>query len=866
MKKKRSFGTKKTSRTVLIADVIADYTIRIGGLTVIGAVFLMMLFLFSQVVPLFRSGDVLSHDMADIPAAKAGVTALTTDEFKTIAVRVADDGSVLAWHLPTKTPVKAPAFDFGGKEVSTSVVTLDGMHLAVGFTDGTVRFGSIKFNTEIYPEEQLPEGLKKLDERDRMTETEVYSFIPGSQVRRTWVETTLEEEIQVSDAGAPIEAMDYRYASFGERPTKILATIDSTGVGRLLKVESNLNLFTRELTTEVTKCELPPLPATLDIKFALVTELADSVYFAEESGKIHRFNTRDFENPFLAESNRVTDQGVNLNALRFLLGEGSMMAGGSDGSVNAYYLLRRKDPNSVDGFGLIRTKTFEPQPAPIVALAPSQRGRTFASADKNGGVWLRQGTSQNTLLKLEDADRDVCADGGKLILTARQDGLLAVTGGGTVRTWHVDLPHPETSLKTLFGKVWYEGYPEPTYTWQSTGATDAFEPKMSLVPLIFGTLKATFYALLFAVPIALLAAVYTSEFLHPSVRGKIKPSIEVMASIPSVVLGFIAALVLAPVVEMWIAAVILAFVVIPTSLILGAYLWQLLPPTLAVRLQGSPKFAMIFVFVLSAVYFSYLLGPVFEDVFFSGDFKAWVNGDRGSAAPFWFLLLLPLSAICVAGLSSHLFGEKVNEYMRTWQPVQAAGLDLGRWLGIALGTVCVSWICAVLLETAGIDARGGVVDTYVQRNTLIVGFAMGFAVIPLIYTLSEDALNAVPEHLRAASLGCGATPWQTAIWVILPTAVSGVFSAAMIGMGRAVGETMIVVMSAGNTPLIDMNIFNGLRALSANIAVELPEAPKDGTLYRVLFLTGLVLFAMTFVINTMAEMVRLRFRKKSLQL
>jgi phosphate transport system permease protein len=143
---------------------------------------------------------------------------------------------------------------------------------------------------------------------------------------------------------------------------------------------------------------------------------------------------------------------------------------------------------------------------------------------------------------------------------------------------------------------------------------------------------------------------------------------------------------------------------------------------------------------------------------------------------------------------------------------------------------------------------------------------MGFAVIPIIYTLAEDALNSVPEHLRSASLACGATPWQTAMWIVLPTAISGVFSAIMIGMGRAVGETMIVVMSAGNTPLIDLNIFDGLRALSANIAVELPEAPKDGTLYRVLFLTGLVLFAMTFIINTVAELVRSRFRKRAMQL
>ena len=150
--------------------------------------------------------------------------------------------------------------------------------------------------------------------------------------------------------------------------------------------------------------------------------------------------------------------------------------------------------------------------------------------------------------------------------------------------------------------------------------------------------------------------------------------------------------------------------------------------------------------------------------------------------------------------------------------------------------------------------------------TLVVGFAMGFAVIPIIYTIAEDALNAVPEHLRAASLACGATPWQTATSIVLPTAMSGVFAAVMIGMGRAVGETMIVVMAAGNTPLIDWNLFNGLRALSATIAVELPEAVRGGSLYRMLFLAALTLFVMTFVINTLAELVRLRFRRRAAQL
>ena len=206
------------------------------------------------------------------------------------------------------------------------------------------------------------------------------------------------------------------------------------------------------------------------------------------------------------------------------------------------------------------------------------------------------------------------------------------------------------------------------------------------------------------------------------------------------------------------------------------------------------------------------------------------------------------------------------EVMRSPNRTLAGSIDLGRAIATVLIGAVLSWVVASLVIGIGLDPRGGVVDTFVQRNTMIVGFAMGFAVIPIIYTIAEDALNSVPEHLRGASLGCGATQWQTAILVILPTAMSGVFAGIMVGMGRAVGETMIVVMAAGNTPVLDWNIFNGLRALSANIAVELPEAVKGGTRYRMLFLAALSLFAITFIVNTLAEMIRQKFRKRAAQL
>lgn len=149
-----------------------------------------------------------------------------------------------------------------------------------------------------------------------------------------------------------------------------------------------------------------------------------------------------------------------------------------------------------------------------------------------------------------------------------------------------------------------------------------------------------------------------------------------------------------------------------------------------------------------------------------------------------------------------------------------------------------------------------------QTNSLIVGFSMGFAVIPIIYSIAEDALSTVPNQLRAASLACGASRWQTTTTVVVPAAASGIFSAIVIGLGRALGETMIVVMAAGGTPVMELEPLSGFRSLSAAIAIEMPEAPHGGTLYRTLFLGGLMLFLMTFVISTAAEVVRMRLRKK----
>jgi phosphate transport system permease protein len=349
-------------------------------------------------------------------------------------------------------------------------------------------------------------------------------------------------------------------------------------------------------------------------------------------------------------------------------------------------------------------------------------------------------------------------------------------------TLAIDNPHPEVSLRALFGAVWYEGYPEPDHVWQSTGGSDAFEPKLSLTPLLVGTLKGTVYSLLIAIPLAVLGALYTSHFMHPQLKRYVKPTVEIMAALPSVVLGFLAGLWLAPRVEGVVPALGLMVVVLPGLVLTTGYLWRLVPRAFTSRF------------------------PV------------------GSEAALYMAVLAAGAGVCL-GLNDLVARALFGGSFPTW-----------------------------LLESTGL--------LYDQRNAIVVGLAMGFAVIPIIFSIAEDAFSNVPQNLVSASLALGANRWQTATRVVLPTASPGIFSAIMIGFGRAVGETMIVLMAAGNTPILDWSPFNGFRTLSANIAVEISEAPHGQTLYRTLFLAALLLFLFTFMINTAADLVRQRLRKR----
>lgn len=258
-----------------------------------------------------------------------------------------------------------------------------------------------------------------------------------------------------------------------------------------------------------------------------------------------------------------------------------------------------------------------------------------------------------------------------------------------------------TQWRYLLKPYQWSGYDEPKYIWQPVSDI----PKYNIVPLIIGSLKVTVVALIFAVPVALAAAIYVSQLAKPRLREVAKPIIELLAGIPSVVLGFFALIVMATMLQ-------------------------------------------------------------------------------------------------------HFFG------------------------------------------------------TQSRLNALCAGIALGFSVIPVVFSIAEDALTSVPRSYIQAALALGASKWKAALQVVLPAAVPGVFAAVALGFGRAVGETMIVLMASGNASIVSWNLFDSTRTITTTIAAELGEVVFGSAHYRILFLIGVLLFAVTFVTNMVADAVLNRLKAR----
>lgn len=744
----------QTGPLTLFVDRLMTFVIKFGGAMVITAVLGIFVFIFAQVFPLFQAARVAELKSVQLPDAK--YTILGVDEWGAKPFLVEATGEILLVDYETGSITEAPV-DFGdatSHEISSASINKREQNLILGTQDGLYTFVSIGYTSTAV------DGKPVISASPKAT-----GFSP------------------IGQPGQPV--IDIAYGDSGTE--KVVVALQTDGETNsvsavLLKRKRSLTGVGKEEV--VGTFDLTSLIAGRPTDI-LVPGSGDSVIAITEDGTVTYLvldGTSGFKvlqkfQPFEDLADRT------ISTAEFLFGDVSLVFA-NDAGDNRIFSLFYPEGGKDRLFGLVHQ--FPPLGASPTYLATTLRNKAFLIG---GGEIssLRYATTES--IRWEEKLPFAAINA---VISGKYARIVFLDTKNKLHFFELDDPHPDSGWKALFGKVWYEGASGPKWEWQSTGGSDDFEPKYSLVPLIFGTLKGTLYAMVFAVPIALLAAIYTSQFLEPSLRTVIKPTMEIMASLPSVVLGFLAAIYIAPLIERQVPSLLLVTAGLPVAAAFFGWFWSTLPIQFRKHIAPGREW-MVFIPILLVIGSGlWSLGPAFERL-------AFVTTDPST-------------------------GQKVADFRYWWPAVTGATFD--------------------------------------QRNSLVVGFMMGFAVIPIIFTIAEDALSNVPASLKTASMACGASRWQTAIRVVVPTAAAGIFSALMIGLGRAVGETMIVVMATGNTPIMEWNIFSGMRTLSANIAVELPEAPHHSTLYRTLFLGALVLFLLTFAVNTVAEVMRQHLREK----
>jgi phosphate transport system permease protein len=859
---------RRTRRSVRIAERVAQALISIGGVGTILAVALIFVFLVWVIAPLFSSGKL-----------SAGPQLASAEASQPLAIGL-DAHSQLLWTLESTGGLVVTELSGGaqlqrlqlqsetGQPPSAVAFTPARDMLALGYADGFIQTASLRFKDRFLQSEEAQDWRagKSAEQRLRpsVDGNSIYVETSRGEVRQSSFEIQLDSAIQPHGESA-VRLVD---ASRSPRGV-VLALLTADGQLSIDQVTKRYDMLEDREIVEPAMIPVPyAAPAGAgEPRWLVLDDLGRRLFVAWESGWLQCYGVGEDERASLLDERQTLPTGASrLTSLAPLVGKRTLALADDSGQLATWFVTRGED-------GVERLIRAHSLPAAAeqhyLSLSSSPRSRLLAAIDGGGQVSVIQPTAANLIARVAldaSAAERLNPAHMRLAFSDAQDALFA-SDGGRLQRLNLQLGHPEATLASLFLPVLYEDYPKPSHAWQSTGGSNDFEPKLGMTPLVFGTLKATLYSLLFGAPIALLAAIFTSEYLKGRLRSSVKATLELMASLPSVVLGFLAAILIAPFVRDHLAAVIALFAALPLALLLGAHLWQLLPRERVLRWSGWQRFLGVLSALLLSLPLAFWLGPTLERLLFGGDIKAWLRAGQGPGRAGWWLLFLPLGGLATLLLFGSVLGARIRRVMLGRSPRQQAWLELVK---LVVGLVCAGLIALLLAflvgDGLGVDPRGTLIGPYDERNALVVGFVMGFAIIPIIYTLAEDALSSVPQHLREASLGAGATPWQTAIRVIVPTAMSGLFSALMIGLGRAVGETMIVLMATGGTAIIDWNVFNGFRTLSANIATELPEAAAGSTHYRVLFLAGFVLFLITFILNSLAELVRQRFRRRAFQL
>jgi len=727
-----------------LKDVALRYVMALGGTSVIIAIVLIAFYLVYVVLPMFKPPHIEQVASYPVPAGtNTGSLYYAMEEQREIGLRVTNDGSVVFFNtsdgslvhqqfLAQETLAEFTAFAAGDPSQRL---------LAMGLDDGSVLLAVHEYHVS-YP-------------------NDVRVILP----RIDW--PAGKTPLKIDESGRAITLV----AAQSDDDQITIAAFTEDRRLLLMNIAEEESFLSDEAEITITKSQIP---FGRQVTHLVMDVEHRELYVAEQGGLISYYDIGDKAAPELVQRVQAVSAPAEIASLSFLSGGISILVGDSDGNIIQWFPVR--DPQN--NYTLEKIRGFDSQSAQITSIAPEYFRKGFLATDDAGYLGIYHTTAHRTV-ELEKINDNRLT---QLAVAPRANAMLVEDDTGTVQFWEIDNEHPEISWSSIWGKVWYESRDKPEYIWQSSSASSDFEPKFSLTPLVYGTLKAAFYAMLFAVPLAIMGAVYTAYFMSAVMRDIVKPTIEIMAALPTVILGFLAGLWFAPFVEQNMPGLFLCFLLLPLSVIIAAYCWSRLPDNLRHKIPEGWEAVVLLPVIIATGIVSFALSQPLEIAFFGGNMPLWLTDEIGI--------------------------------------------------------------------------------TYDQRNSLVVGIAMGLAVIPIIFTICEDAVFGVPEHLTMGSLALGATPWQTAVRVVLLTASPGIFSAVMIGFGRAVGETMIVLMATGNTAIMDMNIFEGFRTLSANIAVEMPESEVDSTHYRILFLAALVLFLATFLFNTVAEVVRQRLRVK----
>ncbi len=740
----------KLARRRRFKDRLVNSAIGGGGFVVLIAIALIFFYLLYEVWPLLQSPKV---EAAGRHATTVSAQYVDIDEYRETGLRVEPDGRVQYFRAGNQEQIGEGRLPL--PEGVTVASTVRG-----SITSGLIGFGLSNGSVLVVQ----PSYGVELDAEGKRHVTPGLSYPYG------------ETPLVVDEAAQPLTAFAMRgdndslsvmSSTAGQLQFARFSRESSGGGGLFGAVSDDAGSasWTREVTAQLPLTEVP--------RFLILGQDGRWGYVFTGHNDVVVYALRGEDGPRVYEHISVGDAKVT--SVQALLGNVSLLVGDEKGRVSQWFMVRDKN-SEIDKFHLTRIRSFSLGDAPVTAITPEPRRKGFVAGDEEGRIGYFYTTSERTLGVVQAADSAIRS----IAISPRSNFVVAQADKGLAAV-ELEVAHPDISWNSTWGKVWYESYPEPVYSWQSSSGNIDFESKLSLVPLTFGTIKAAFYAMLLGAPLAICAAMYTSMFMAPGLRRKAKPTIELMAALPTVILGFLAGLWLAPTIEAYLPGIFSLLILTPIGILVSGMLFVRLPREKRAFAEGWIPLLLLAP-VLFTGWLSFALSQPIELYFFGGDIRLWLRDEAGI--------------------------------------------------------------------------------TFDQRNALIVGLAMGFAVIPNIYSIAEDALFAVPKHLTNGSLALGATPWQTLMRVVLPTASPGIFSALMIGLGRAVGETMIVLMATGNTAIMDWNIFEGLRTLSANVAVEMGEAEVASTHFRVLFLSALVLFVLTFILNTAAEIVRNRLRKK----